>query len=175
MQGSLDNSPVIVRSAPTYWAVQSLSAFALGFYFLNDLPINSTLSLYLVAIIAALGRGVWCLFRIVRTQHLEISPQGLVWFDGLETTAYAWWEIERVSLLPGLFSKQIGLTLMEDDASRFDAVFPFCGNTLNLGGHWEIRSTAIVEMLREGQRRWGTAYEPSRSMPMVFGMPAAGH
>lgn len=175
MQGSLDHSPVIVRSAPTYWAVQSLAAFASGFYVLNDLPIDSSLSFYLVAIIAALGRGVWCLFRIVRTQHLEISPQGLAWFDGLDTKVYAWREIERVSLLPGLFSKQIGLSLVEDDASRFDAVFPFCGNTLNLGGHWEIRTSAIVEMLHEGQRRWGPAYEPSRSMPMVFGMPAAEH
>jgi len=175
MQGNLDHSPVILRSAPAYWAAQSLFAFTLGFYLLKNLPVDRTLSFYLVMIIAVLGRAMWCLFRIIRTQRLEISPQGLIWFDGLDTVVYAWRDIERVFLLPGLVSKDIGLTLAEDDSSRFDAIFPFSGNTLNLGGHWEIRSARLVEMLCEAQRRWGPAYETSRSIPVLFGMPAAEH
>jgi lipoprotein NlpI len=166
MIGSLDQSPVIVRSSP--WKLVRLLAFAValaagGLYTLtHDLPFARA-AIY-VPIAGAVFRA-----RHPGPSILTLAPDGLISRTMWATHRYCWLDVKdfrAFAAVRGPGAKHVGFDLAEDPwPNRFYYRHKvMTGVHVSLGGGWELGAAELAALLNEARTRW-LGHEPAQPTP----------
>src|SRR5690349_14132351 len=75
--GSLDDPPMRIRTGLVKFGLGVAAGLAVAGYFLEVLREDPTLTLFWLPVVPAVGWAGWCMFRMWRSDRLELSPAGL--------------------------------------------------------------------------------------------------
>lgn len=163
-RGSLDNPPLVVTTSP--WKLVGLCAIAVLFVVLTLYAIGwgqagkNTWQLYLAGGVFGLAIPV-LIWRIVSPARLELSPKGLLWFNGSKSFRYSWSDFSEFRAYrpsPRMRSFFVGFRWTQNSAQRSAAsglVKSISGVDGSFGGNWSVEITTLVNILNEAQKRWG--------------------
>jgi hypothetical protein len=162
MQGSLDNPPVII----------AMSRWKVGLLLIGSLLLAAG-GAWMIAREPGKASGYFCLlffglcvlvfiWRFLSPPRLEISRDGLAWFNGRKTLTYAWNDFAGFrTYKPSSrnLSKYVGYQYREDHPKRgkMAAVArAIAGVDGGFSGQWELSADKVAALLNAAKDKWAS-------------------
>jgi hypothetical protein len=133
-------------------------AFVIGSVALPRDP-TTTAWIYSVTVFFAIC-ALALLWRIVTPARLELSPNGLRWFNGVKTEEYAWREFaEFRAYAPArtVLGRHVGFILAPNSSKltkASGAVRSLAGVDGSFGGFWLLGTKELVDLLNGARVKW---------------------
>ena len=171
MEGSFENPPIVITSsmAKTLLLLAGCIAFVcLGVSIIAQGPttIKGYIGGYASVVFFGLGIPV-AIWRLFVPAWLQLSPQGLDWFNGRTTKHFAWSEFgEFVAYRPSsrARSRHIGFMRLRpptDHSMLRSLTRNLTGVDGSFGGGWSLDPGTIVDLLNRAKTRWERPVAPA--------------
>jgi len=175
-RGSLDDPPLVVTTSParTVWFIIVAVFFvAMSVYEIQLGHAGKDLwKFYATAVFFGLGIPVF-IWRLLPPARLELSPGGLVWFNGRKAISYAWSDFgafQAYRPTSRMRSYFVGFDWSPQSSKRrslSDLTRNVTGVEGSFGGSWSLDTKTLVDILNQAKARW--ARQPAPPAHATFG------
>ena len=162
-RGSLDNPPLVITTSPgrmVWMCAVSVLFVAFSVYEIGWGHVVKDVWKFYVAIgLFGLGIPVF-IWRLVSPARLELSPNGLVWFNGRKAIDYSWSDFAEFRAYrpsPRMRSFFIGFDWAPHSAKRSSlsgVTRSVAGVDGSFGGSWSVDAETLAGLLNQATRRW---------------------